>query len=85
MVYTESWYRLHCNWYERCLLLGELAERSIVNLTDFFLHLEPLHGRWSVKEAQHLTEVRGMYDALAGVALLALIGIAVGFRGVLRR
>ena len=86
MVYSESWYRLHCDRYERCLLLGELADRSIVNLTDFFLHREPLHGRWSAKEAQHLTEVRGMYDALAGVALLALLGVALGFRGAhLRR
>ena len=86
MVYSESWYRLHCGWYERCLILGELAERSIVNLTSFFLHREPLHGRWSPKEAQHLTEVRGMYDVLAGVAVLALLVLAVSFRGVrLRR
>lgn len=80
MIYTESWYRLHCDWYERCLLLGDLAERSIVNLTGFFLHREPLHGSWSVKESQHLTEVRGIYDALAGVALLALAGLAFGLR-----
>jgi uncharacterized membrane protein len=86
MIYTESWYRLHCDWYYRCLVLGELAERSIANLTDFFLHREALHGRWSHKESLHLAEVRGIYDVLAGIALLAIVGLIYGYRGVrLRR
>ncbi|MDH3713470.1 MAG: DUF1461 domain-containing protein [Gammaproteobacteria bacterium] len=86
MIYTESWYRLHCDWYDRCLVLGELAERSIANLTNFFLHREALHGRWSHKESLHLAEVRGIYDVLAGIAVLAALGLAYGYRGArLRR
>jgi uncharacterized membrane protein len=86
MIYTQSWYRLHCDWYDRCLVLGELAERSIANLTDFFLHREALRGRWSHKESLHLAEVRGIYDVLAGIAVLALLGLFYGYRGVrLRR
>lgn len=80
MIYLESWYRLHCDWYGRCAPLGELAERSVANLTDFFLHREPLHERWSAKERRHLVEVRGIYDLLAAMSLLALAGLALGYR-----
>jgi len=86
MVYSESWYRLNCKWSERCLVLGQLAERSIDNLTDYFLHIEVLHDRWSEKERLHLAEVRGIYDVLAGAALLAVLGLVFGYRAVnLRR
>ena len=64
MVYSESWYRLNCKWSERCLVLGQLAERGIDNLTNYFLHIEVLHDRWSEKESLHLAEVRGIYDGV---------------------
>ena len=86
MIYSESWYRLNCKWSERCLVIGQLAERSIDNLTNYFAHIEILHARWSEKESLHLAEVRGIYDVLAGVALLAVLGLVFCYRGAnLRR
>ena len=73
MVYFSPWYKLNCRLHPISQRIPtEKASVYIHELTGFFLHSHPLETDWSAKEKFHLTEVRGIFDILAGAAILSL-------------
>lgn len=81
-IYFPGWYRLNCNWHDRCERLGyERADMGIRELNSFFRHGEGLASPlWSSKEKLHLAEVRGITDTLFFTAVAALLVIIICFR-----
>lgn len=73
MVYFSPWYRLNCRIHPISQRIPpEKASVYIHELTGFFLHRNQLETNWSTKEKFHLKEVRGIFDFLAGAAILFL-------------
>ncbi|HLP45003.1 MAG TPA: hypothetical protein VK469_03615, partial [Candidatus Kapabacteria bacterium] len=67
MVYFSPWYRLNCRIHPISQRIPtEKASVYINELTGFFLHRNQLETTWSAKEKFHLSEVRGIFDFLAG-------------------
>ncbi len=64
VVYTPYSYPLYCHWNIRCTYLdAPTLEQAPLELTEFFRHQRStLTPPWSIKETQHMLEVRGMYD-----------------------
>lgn len=78
MVYFSPWYLLNCRLNPISRRIDPGKARIYINeLTGFFLHRVFLETGWSEKEKFHLNEVRGIFDYLAGMAIisLALLGI----------
>jgi hypothetical protein len=74
IVYLPYWYKLNCNWNERCDTIGyERAEKGIDDLTSFFWHKGELVSFWTKKEKLHLTEVRGIFDHMFIIAIICVI------------
>ncbi|MCX6582821.1 MAG: DUF1461 domain-containing protein [Candidatus Aminicenantes bacterium] len=73
MVYFSPWYKLNCRLHLISQRIPtEKASIYIHELTGFFLHSHQLETGWSAKEKFHLNEVRGIFDILAGAAILSL-------------
>lgn len=74
MAYYPQWYIFNCKLNPRCDFTGyPKVVKNIDELTDFFLHKNNLPGDWTVKEQLHLTEVRGILDFLAIMAVFGII------------
>jgi hypothetical protein len=74
MVYFSPWYRLNCHLhYLSKRITPEKVNIFIKELTGFFLHRMNLETHWTDKEKFHLDEVRGIFDFLAGTAVLSLL------------
>jgi hypothetical protein len=73
MVYFSPWYKLNCRLHPISQRIPiEKANVYIHQLTGFFIHTHPLETDWSPKEKFHMTEVRDIFDFLAGAAILSL-------------
>ncbi|MCX6584907.1 MAG: hypothetical protein NT166_32445 [Candidatus Aminicenantes bacterium] len=73
MVYFSPWYKLNCRLHPISQRIPtEKASVYVHQLTGFFLHCHPLETDWSAKEKFHLNEVLGIFDVLAGTAILSL-------------
>lgn len=63
-IYTPFSYQSNCLWNERCERMGATkTKNSIGEITRFFRHQQDnLPPPWTIKEFQHLLEVRGIYN-----------------------
>ena len=73
--YLPYWMQINCHWHSRCAIVGnEIAFQGIEELVRYFQHRDKLKMRlWSVKERQHLSEVRGFLEAGLGVFLISVL------------
>ena len=80
VTYVPGWHQASCDWHMRCDYYGrEKALLRIDELREFMQHRGELPALyWTEKETAHLTEVRGMLDRSA---LIALLGAAIFFHG----
>lgn len=80
IVYPTYWYKLSCNWNERCDMIGnERAEKGFDDLTSFFLHKGELVSFWTQKERLHLAEVRDIFDNMFEIAVICVIALILTF------
>lgn len=80
IVYMPYWYKLNCNFYTRCEEIGyERSYRGIDELTSFFLHRGELTSFLTKKEKLHLTEVRGTFDEMIYIGIIAIILLIITF------
>jgi uncharacterized membrane protein len=80
IVYLPYWYKINCNWNERCDMIGyERAETGFDDLTSFFLHKGELVSFWTKKEKLHLAEVRDMFDKMFVIAIICVICLILTF------
>jgi hypothetical protein len=80
MVYFSPWYRLNCRLHSVSKRIErEDAKTFVSELTGFFLHRKNLETHWSEKEKFHLSEVRCIFDFLAGGAILSLVLLGLLF------
>ncbi len=80
IVYLPYWYKLNCNWNERCETVGyERAEKGIDDLTAFFTHRGELVSFWTKKEKLHLGEVRDIFDKMFIISIICLICLILTF------
>lgn len=80
MTYFPLWYSINCKLHSRCNAIGTSNARAYIDqLTDFFLHLNPLSAGWTIKERLHLAEVRDMLDVLALFAVICIALLIVTF------
>jgi hypothetical protein len=80
IVYLPYWYKINCNWNERCDMIGyERAEKGFDDLTSFFLHKGELVSFWTKKEKLHLAEVREMFDKMFIFAIICVISLILTF------
>lgn len=71
-AYNTSWYKLNCNFHDRCDTIGvSVAHEGMEELTGFLFHMNDLVNRWTAKEILHLNEVRTIMDIMFLIALLA--------------
>jgi uncharacterized membrane protein len=80
MIYFPNWYLINCRWHPRCELFGK--DKTLVaveELTSFFRHSGELSSMWTRKERLHLSEVRGIFDRLAIIAVVSAFLIALTF------
>jgi len=78
VIYLPFWYHTSCVWNGRCAVVGEaVISAGVSELTAYFRHQGELVNRWSTKEKLHLAEVRGIYDRMSLVSIVAIIVLAV--------
>jgi uncharacterized membrane protein len=81
MTYIPQWYSFNCHLHPNCNFIGySNALKCIDELTDFFLHMNPLSTDWTTKEKLHLAEVREILDIMALVAILCVILLVITFK-----
>jgi len=74
------WYKLNCNLHTRCEEIGyERSYRGIDELTSFFLHRGELTSFLTKKEKLHLSEVRGIFDEMFYIGIIAIILLVITF------
>lgn len=72
--YLPQWMELNCNFHNRCEMVGsERAVAGINELSTYFRHQGELDSFSTVKEKMHLQEVRGIFDRMFFVALIAFV------------
>lgn len=80
MTYIPQWYIFNCKFHPRCNFIGySNSLKYIDELTDFFLHKNPLPIDWTPKEKLHLAEVREMLDVLAIVTIICIFLLIITF------
>ena len=80
IIYMPYWYKLNCNLHTRCEEIGyERSYRGIDELTSFFLHRGELTSFLTKKEKLHLTEVRGIFDEMFFIGIIAIILLVITF------
>lgn len=81
VAYNSSWYKLNCNFHERCEIVGKsVAYQGMEELTGFLLHKNELVNRWTNKEILHLHEVRDITDFMFIFAIISAAVILYFFR-----
>ncbi|RCU49609.1 DUF1461 domain-containing protein [Corallincola luteus] len=81
VIYTPTSYQTACHFHGRCLARGvEWLDQRIDELVEYWRHDRyRLPRNWTIKERQHLKEVRAMYDQLVWglpIALILLLAFA---------
>jgi uncharacterized membrane protein len=82
LVYGSSaWYDFNCQFHERCQRFGlEKTQSHAKALVRYFRHQDgELQGEWTARERAHLAEVRGIYDALLLIFLLAALSLLLAW------
>ena len=77
-TYSSSWYKLVCNFHNRCEKYGiNNSYKKIDELTNYFIHNGVLLDKWSSKEKLHLEEVRGIFDKMFLIGIFTIIFLVV--------
>lgn len=67
VAYSPFWFKINCDFHGRCEVVGEeKATQGIGELVSYFRHSrnELPSSFWTVKEKQHLEDVRSMIDIM---------------------